>query len=128
MNTGTVIDERGKDMPLIKVQASVDIPEDKKKALLSDLSRMTAKTIGKPEQYVMAIVEHSAVWLGGKDAPAVFAEVRSIGGLNGSVNENIARELCELLKARLGISPDRVYINFIDVPASAWGWNASTFG
>jgi hypothetical protein len=28
----------------------------------------------------------------------------------------------------LGISPDRVYLNFTGVDAGNWGWNWSTFG
>ncbi|MGA2180101.1 MAG: phenylpyruvate tautomerase MIF-related protein [Verrucomicrobiota bacterium] len=24
--------------------------------------------------------------------------------------------------------PDRIYLNFTDVPAANWGWNGNTFG
>ena len=30
--------------------------------------------------------------------------------------------------AKLGIAPDRIYLNFTDVEAGNWGWSGSTFG
>ena len=55
-------------------------------------------------------------------------DIRSIGGLSGKVNGRLAQKVCALLQELLGITPDRVYLNFIDVPAANWGWNGSTFG
>jgi phenylpyruvate tautomerase PptA (4-oxalocrotonate tautomerase family) len=26
------------------------------------------------------------------------------------------------------VPPDRIYLNFTDVPAGNWGWNGDTFG
>jgi phenylpyruvate tautomerase PptA (4-oxalocrotonate tautomerase family) len=54
--------------------------------------------------------------------------VRSIGGLNGAVNAALSKSICDKLSEELGISGDRVYINFIDVSADSWGWNGGTFG
>ena len=54
--------------------------------------------------------------------------LRSIGGLNDDLNRKLSQQVCKLLSDSLGISPDRVYLNFTDVEASNWGWNGSTFG
>jgi phenylpyruvate tautomerase len=116
-------------MPLIKLQTSVSVAEDKRKALLASLSRILTESIGKPEQYVMATVEESVpIVMSGQYEAAAFADVRSIGGLNTQVNAQIARKVCALLEQSLGISPNRVYLNFTDVRAGDWGWNAATFG
>lgn len=115
-------------MPLLKLQLSIALEEKKKEALLKSLSKMVAKEIGKPERYVMVLLEESAIIISGETDPAAFADIRSIGGLSGSVNKKLSDTLCSLLKENLGIPGDRVYMNFTDVSASDWGWNGSTFG
>ena len=66
--------------------------------------------------------------MSGKAGEAAFADVRSIGGLNSQVNRDISSRLCMLLRDVLGIAPERIYLNFTDVPAGNWGWNGDTFG
>lgn len=43
-------------MPLLKLETTVVLSEDKRKALLASLSKTVAETIGKPEQYVMVTI------------------------------------------------------------------------
>lgn len=113
---------------MIRVTTNAEIAEAKRDELLSALSKLVANGIGKPERYVMAIVENSALLMSGRPGPAAFAQVRSIGGLGGDVNGRITAALCSLLEESLGIPPDRVYVNFFDLSAGDWGWNGSTFG
>ena len=115
-------------MPLIKLQTSVPLSDDIHKELLAAMSKIIAESIGKPEQYVMAAIETGPIMMSGQQTSAAFADVRSIGGLNGVVNNRICRELCSLLNESLGISPNKVYISFTDVSAGNWGWNGKTFG
>jgi len=115
-------------MPLLKLETTVPIPEDKQKALLSSLSRAVAETIGKPEQYVMVTISQAAMAMSGTPGNAVFVDIRSIGGLTSSVNRKLSEQICKLLNDSLGIPPDRVYLNFAEVDAGNWGWNGSTFG
>jgi phenylpyruvate tautomerase len=115
-------------MPLLRLETSVALPEDKRKALLAALSKAVAETIGKPEQYVMVTASQAATLMSGKPGDGAFVDLRSIGGLSDEVNRKLSQQVCKLLKDSLGISPDRVYLNFSDVEASNWGWNGSTFG
>ena len=115
-------------MPLLRLETSVALPEDKRKALLASLSKAVAGTIGKPEQYVMVTASQAATLMSGKPGDGAFVDLRSIGGLSDEVNRKLSQQVCKLLKDSLGISPDRVYLNFTDVEASNWGWNGSTFG
>ena len=115
-------------MPLLKLQTTVPLSEEKGKPLLAALSKVVAATIGKPEQYVMITVSQSAILMSGKAGDAAFVDIRSIGGLNGDTNRKLSQQICKLLKDSLGIAPDRVYVNFTDVEAGNWGWNGSTFG
>ena len=114
-------------MPLIKLQISIPLSDEKQEELLVSMSKIIAESIGKPEQYVMASIEAGSIIMSGKYGDAAFADVRSIGGLNGNVNKRISQKLCSLLDESLGISANRVYINFTDVSAVNWGWNGNTF-
>jgi phenylpyruvate tautomerase len=115
-------------MPLIRMETSVKIPEEKKSDLISALSQITAKATGKPETYVMAILSEAAISMAGKTGAAAFLDVRSIGSINKQVNGRICKEIAALLEKSLGITGERIYISFSDVNAANWGWNGSTFG
>ncbi len=115
-------------MPLLKLETTVPLTEEKGKPLLAALSKAVASATGKPEQYVMVTATQSAMLMSGKSGDAAFVDVRGIGGLNGETNRKLSQQICTLLKDSLGISPDRVYLNFPEVEAGNWGWNGSTFG
>ena len=61
----------------------------------------------------------------GSEEPCAYVEIKSIGALTPSA---MSDQFCELIKTSLGISKDRIYIEFDDVNASSWGWNGRTFG
>jgi len=115
-------------MPLLKLETTVVIPEDKRSALLASLSKIVTESTGKPEQYVMVTVTQNAILMSGKPDSAAFVDVRGIGGLNAGVNQRMTQQICQLLSDTLGIAPDRTYLNFTEVPAENWGWNGDTFG
>jgi phenylpyruvate tautomerase PptA (4-oxalocrotonate tautomerase family) len=115
-------------MPLLKLETTVVLADDKKQALLASLSKIVAGTIGKPEQYVMVVISPAAILMSGKPGDAAFVDIRSIGGLGDYVNHQLALKIGSLLKESLGVPPDRIYLNFTDVPGGNWGWNGDTFG
>jgi phenylpyruvate tautomerase PptA (4-oxalocrotonate tautomerase family) len=115
-------------MPLLKLETTVPLSDDKRKNLLTSLSKALAGTIGKPEQYVMVSINQAAMVMSGKSGDAAFVDIRSIGGLSGNVNRKLSQQVCTLLTDSLGIQPDRVYLNFTELEAGNWGWNGSTFG
>ena len=111
----------------MKLETTVILAEDKQKALLTSISKLVAETIGKPEQYVMVTIAPAAVLMSGKSGHAAFVDIRSIGGLSNDVNRKLSQQVCKLLADALGVSADRVYLNFTDVDAGRWGWNGNTF-
>jgi phenylpyruvate tautomerase PptA (4-oxalocrotonate tautomerase family) len=115
-------------MPLLKLETTVVLTEDKRQALLASLSKIAAETIGKPEQYVMVAASQAAMQMSGGPGDAAFVEVRSIGGLTGDVNRKLSQKVCQLLNDSLGVPQNRIYLNFTDVKPTHWGWNGSTFG
>jgi len=57
------------NMPLLKLETTVALTEDKRQALLASLSKTVAETIGKPQHYVMVAASQSPVRVTGV-APA----------------------------------------------------------
>jgi phenylpyruvate tautomerase PptA (4-oxalocrotonate tautomerase family) len=115
-------------MPLLKLETTVDLSEDKRQVLLASLSKTVAETIAKPQQYVMVAASQAAMQMSGSPGDAAFVDVRSIGGLTDDVNRKLSQKVCHLLHESLGVPQNRIYLNFTEVEASNWGWNGSTFG
>jgi phenylpyruvate tautomerase PptA (4-oxalocrotonate tautomerase family) len=115
-------------MPLLKLETTAAIPEDKRKGLLSSLSKILAGTTGKPEEYVMVTASQAAMVMAGRPGDAAFVDIRSIGALNADVNKMLSQQVCRIITNSVGISSERIYLNFTDVQADNWGWNGSTFG
>ena len=115
-------------MPYVHVQTSFPVGEPARDQLLTALSSLVARTLGKPEQYVMVSLSQAAMRLGGEAGPAAFCDVRSIGGLSAGTCNQLSSGVCALLKEKIGVTPDRVFLNFAEVEAGRWGWNGETFG
>lgn len=116
-------------MPLLSLTTSVTIVPETKTKLLSELSKICSEKIGKPQTYVMVIInDAAAMMMSATTDPAAYIDVRSIGGLYSKVNEKISESVCTCIQKYLGIKPDRTYINFSDFSSTNWGWNNGTFG
>ncbi len=104
-------------MPLLKLETTISVSEQQRQQLLTSLSKVVAEAIGKPEQYVMVTIGAAAILMSGKSGDAALVDIRSIGGLTRDVNRGLSRSICKLLSEILGISSDRVYLNFANVDA-----------
>ena len=114
-------------MPLLKVQTSAAVSDQKSQAFLKQASQRTAAALGKPEQYMMVSLEAGRPMLfGGSSQPAAFVELRSIGLPAHGAGE-LSAMICGLIESGLGVAKSRIYINFTDVPPELWGWNGQTF-
>lgn len=111
-------------MPMIDLRCSKEVPPE----LQMELSTVVAETIGKPEQYVMVATYCVDMMMGGKAGDAVYAEVKSLGGLNRVVNHELTMKICILFNDHLGISSDRIYVTFQSFERNHWGWNETLFG
>lgn len=117
-------------MPLINVYSSAPEPSpDTTRTLLTSLSSLLARELGKPESYVMTnLVPRTAMTFGGTFDPTCYAEVKSIGKFKPEQTERMSAMLCDLLVKGLGVSRSRIYIEFADATGYLWGFNGATFG
>ena len=113
-------------MPFIQVNTSSKSVVENEYLLQKDISKLVADLTGKPENYVMTMIKlDNRMTFAGSDEPCCFMQVKSIGSLNPS---SMSRSLCDLIASKTNININRVYIEFIDVKSSNWGFNGSTFG
>ncbi len=117
-------------MPLIKVQSSISQPEKSTvESLLKELSANLAKHLGKPESYVMTAFESDVpMTFAGTFDPVCYVEIKSVGSMSSSQTKAMSQNFCQQIGERLGISTNRIYIEFADAKGYMWGWNNSTFG
>ena len=110
-------------MPYINVSTSAKI-EDKKK-LLEEISMLVSSLTNKSERFVMAKLDDNSQMLFEDESPCCYLEIKSIGSLNPS---EMAKPISNFVYEKMGITIDKIYISFEDVPASMWAWNGRTFG
>ncbi len=115
-------------MPYLKLRTNQSISKEKSTGLLPQLSQLIAHETGKPESYIMVELEgdKAMIFSGSNDALA-YLECKSIG-LNSNQAKSLSAAISQLLETELGVSSNRVYIEFTNCPADFWGWNGSTFG
>jgi len=112
-------------MPFIQINTSSKSIFDND-LLQKEISKLVANLTGKPENYVMTMIKsNSQMTFAGSDEPCCFIKLKSIGSLEPS---SMSKSLCELISSKSNIKTNRIYIEFIDVKASNWGFNSSTFG
>lgn len=115
-------------MPLIRVQLSVAVEEKTRGPLMASLSKAVAQALGKPESYMMVVLESEIpLLMGASPEPAAFVEVRSVGTINPDQARRLAGAVSDIL-AGTGVSTDRIYANFAGVPGAMWGHGGDTFG
>ena len=117
-------------MPLIRVQTSVSILDKSTiTTFMQELSASLATHLSKPEAYIMTIFEpETMMTFNGSTEPACFIEIKNIGVMTPERTNAMSKEFCEMVKQKLGVPMNRIYIEFIDVTGYMWGWNRTTFG
>ena len=74
----------------------------------------------------VSISDKADVIFGGSDAPTALACMYSIGAIAMESNGGITSDVTDLLEP-FGVTSDRIYINFFDVPRANVGWSRKTF-
>jgi phenylpyruvate tautomerase len=100
---------------------------DDKDQFLRQASDVVSQLLSKPEQYVLVeINSDKSLLMSGSTESAAYVELKSIG-LPEKDTAGLSADLCEFLKQSLDIDPERIYIEFINIPRHLWGWNKGTF-
>jgi phenylpyruvate tautomerase PptA (4-oxalocrotonate tautomerase family) len=114
-------------MPTLKIQTNARIDAPVAEALIQRASTEIASLLGKPERYVMVIVEPViAMSFGGETAPTAYLELKSLG-LDEARTPEFSTALCTLMEVSIGVPQDRVYIEFSAPPRHMFGFDGGTF-
>ena len=90
-------------MPFIQINTSSKSVVENDDLLQKDISTMIAELTGKPENYVMTMIQRDAkMTFAGSDEPCCFIKVQSIGSLNPS---SMSKALCELIASKTKNNP-----------------------
>ena len=115
-------------MPMIRVQLSTSVDEGTKTSLMQSLSKAVAGGLGKPESYMMVVLEpETAMLMAAQGDPAALVEIRSVGSISPDQARKLSATVSEII-ASTGISADRIYSNFMGVQGAMWGHGDRTFG
>lgn len=111
-------------MPSFVVNTNVpraNIPHD----FLLDLSKVVAKSTGKPESYVaVQVIPDQLMVFGGSVEPCATCTLGNVGPLK---NKDFSKAAMEKISNALDIPTDRIYIFFSNFEGGNVGYNKSTF-
>lgn len=115
-------------MPLLHLITNLELHPESEQAAAEALSKQAAELLGKPESYVMTIVQGSrAMLFGGSAEPCACLQLKSLG-LPEERTGDFSASLCDHIREKLGIETARIYIEFSSPPRHMWGWDRTTFG
>ncbi|XP_010545380.1 PREDICTED: macrophage migration inhibitory factor homolog isoform X2 [Tarenaya hassleriana] len=104
-------------MPTLNLFTNIPVDAVTASDILKDATKAVAKIIGKPESYVMILLNNGVpISFAGTEEPAAYGELISIGGLGPSVNGKLSSTISEILQTKLSIDSSRFYIKFYDSP------------
>ena len=114
-------------MPLLRVTSNQEMPDEKQRDVIKQLSASVAEMLGKPENYVMIVLQvNKAMSFAGSDEPLAYVELKSLG-LPEDKTTDFSTSICQLVDYLLDIPPSRTYIEFSSPARHFWGWNSDTF-
>jgi len=112
-------------MPYLHLHTNVSIEDEA--SFLKLCSETAARSLGKPESYVMVNLSHGRPMLfAGSDEPLAYIELKSLG-MPGHATAELSATLCKMVEQELGIEGGRVYIQFSGPDRNMWGWDGGTF-
>lgn len=114
-------------MPTVMIKTNATIEQSTRPEILRATSRTVSQMLGKPEGYVMVILEQVPDMLfGGDPAPLAYLELKSLG-LPEDRGATYSATLCDLIEEQLGVAPNRVYIELSAPPRHLFGFDGGTF-
>lgn len=113
-------------MPYIECKFTQTLTQSERDCIKSELGRAVA-LLHKPESYLMVgFSEGNVLYFGGRPlAKGAYVSVSLFGDAAPAACEKMTAEICAILRDKLGIPPDAVYVTYH--PVENWGWNGSNF-
>jgi phenylpyruvate tautomerase PptA (4-oxalocrotonate tautomerase family) len=113
-------------MPTLIIKTNAKLAEDRA-PFLKAASAVVADMLGKPERYVMVLLEPTPdMCFGGDMAPLAYLELKSLG-LPEQRTPDFSNILCRFIEENLKVPRERIYIEFAAPERHMFGFDGGTF-
>ncbi|MDX2504629.1 MAG: phenylpyruvate tautomerase MIF-related protein [Gammaproteobacteria bacterium] len=114
-------------MPCLIIKTNQSLNEQAKTNCCISVSAKTAQLLGKPESYVMTLLEDQVIMtMSGSTEATAYVELKSINLPEDQTSE-ISNSLCQHIAHLLEVKTNRIYIEFSNAQRHLWGWDGRTF-
>jgi len=114
-------------MPCLIIKTNQSLTQQEKTDCCLSASAKTAQLLGKPESYVMTMLEDQLIMtMSGTTEPTAYLELKSIN-LPEDQTKELSSSLCQYISSLLKVDANRIYIEFSNAQRHLWGWDGGTF-
>lgn len=113
-------------MPYFSIETNRQIDDAANLNLMKKATGFLAEMMGKPEHVIMVTVKPGKPYVfGGTDDPTAFVQIKAVG-LKKDKCTDYSKQVCDFLEAEINVPADRVFIEYIDIDPTIFGFNGNT--
>jgi len=113
-------------MPYFSIETNKQIDDTVNSSLMKKATSFLAEMMGKPEHVIMVTIKPGKPYVfGGTDEPTAFVQIKAVG-LEKDKCPEFSKQICDFLETEISVPKDRVFIEFIDIDPTIFGFNGNT--
>lgn len=114
-------------MPELVIKTNVS-RKNIKATILQDLTEIVSTMLKKPQKYV-AVVVVPDLWMsfGGTEEPCATCQITSVNQFDAESNREYSKQVMDYLVSALGVSNERMYLDFNRASREFMGYKSDTF-
>ena len=113
-------------MPYFSIETNKQIDGAANTELMKKATGFLAEMMGKPGHVIMVTIKPGKPYVfGGTDDPTAFVQIKAVA-LEKNKCPEYSRKVCDFLEAEINIPSDRVFIEYIDIDPTIFGFNENT--
>ena len=113
-------------MPYFSIETNKQIDKVTNSDLMKKATGFLAEMMGKPEHVIMVTIKPGMPYVfAGTDEPTAYVQIKAVGFEKDKCPE-FSKQVCDFLEAEIGVTKNRVFIEFIDIDPTIFGFNGNT--
>lgn len=114
-------------MPLVKLHSSLEICDEKKKAIVDKIQETVKEIACKPRSYIMVIIEDQKTIHMGDKVSCALIEFSQLGKLDLGQKDELTARLSKISVDEGLATSTETYVVFQEFVRENWGHNGVTF-
>ena len=116
-------------MPMFILNTNISsLDHDLCESIRPEAVNILSTEIGKSPDFIVTLINQSVnLKFGQRTNPCAYIEIKNVGQLPRDKTSVLSSNLAELLFEKVGVTKDKIYIEFQESPRHLWGWNGKTF-